>query len=78
MTRIITLKLEVPADDDVPVNSVKDMMREHIRQKGRVENVGAAEDGQSSLDRVAFFDAAAVKLWTQRERAPSNGKKPST
>lgn len=62
MARIITIKLEIPADDDARVEDVKTRVRAAVHAIGRT---GAeAEEGQTTiLDRTVFFDAATIKYW---------------
>lgn len=65
--RVIFLKLEVPADDDVRHDVVKAAVEAAIRSLGRKENFGAAGEGQGTTERAVLFDAARVKTW-QPER----------
>lgn len=62
MARIISIKLEIPADDDARVDDVKTRVRAAIHAIGRI---GAeAEEGQTTiLDRFVFYDTATVKQW---------------
>ena len=72
MARIISIKLEIPAEDDASVDDVKARLREAIHAIGRV-GVEAAEGQATILDRTVFFDTATVKLWVN----PSERKKPA-
>lgn len=69
MARIATFKLELPCDDAVKFEAVKDIVRDALRKIG--DRVIAADpiEGQPALDgeATAFFGAASVKTFVTRE-----------
>lgn len=62
MAKIIVMKLEIPADDDVKVEDVKDHIRTAVRAIGR-KSAEPSEGQATILDRTTFYDAATVKFW---------------
>jgi hypothetical protein len=69
MSKIITLKLEIPADDDVTTEAVKAVSQAAIRALGTKESVGTPGDGQVTADRAVHFGAAQVKTWQPARQA---------
>jgi hypothetical protein len=67
LAKIISLKIEIPADDDVRVDEVKAQVKAHIIKLGRVDSPPG--DGQGTmLDRSTFYGASSVKYWTAPDR----------
>jgi hypothetical protein len=74
MAKIIVLKIEIPADDDVRVDGVKGVVLGALRALGKRQSDPG--EGQSTIEHATFFDAASVKFWTQPTAAEK--KKPKT
>lgn len=59
--KIITVRVQVAADDDVQSAEVKEIVQERLREGGCV-TLPAAVDATSMLLRQVFFNSADVKL----------------
>lgn len=70
MAKIMTLKVQIPADDYARVEPVKAKLQALIRAQGKM-NADSADGQGTILASLVFYDAADVKFWvTQGERKP--------
>jgi hypothetical protein len=77
LAKVISLKLEVPGDDDVPVAAAKAFLQEAIRRMGPVKDVGAPEGQSTLMERTLFLDACTVKEWRpggERKKAANGAR----
>jgi hypothetical protein len=72
VAKIITIKLEIPADDDASVTEVKSKVAECLRTLGTYTALPA--EGQTTImDRSVFYGATTVKFWVtpgERKKTP--------
>lgn len=72
MSRIIALRVQIPASDDCGVKEVQQLLQTAVRNLGCVTLEG--QDGATELlDRSIWFNAADIKLGaetTNRKRGP--------
>lgn len=62
MAKIITIKLEIPADDDASVADVKSKITDRLRTLGTYTALPA--EGQTTImERSVFYGATTVKQW---------------
>lgn len=64
--KLVTIKVSIPADDEIHTEAVKDALRSAIRGLGK----------HGEADALIHYDAADVKTWSGnigKTRAPKRG-----
>ncbi|MDR3533985.1 MAG: hypothetical protein P4L90_25895 [Rhodopila sp.] len=68
MSKLLTFKVEIQADDDAPAAKIKDVIRDALRGLGAVTVPPDPVEGQPALDGECsvFFGGTGVKTFVVR------------